>query len=150
MPTTLAAESTIFARAQALLPSLRTGERVDIQFFLYLSALSWFRHLGFAKLLLLPAAAMLIYSLAAWQERWLGWDRLILDGGLRAAVEIAGFLPPSLLETGCLLLCAFAYATLVFIATIYCRYHYAMDGLASIGIVSTVCAAAGWRGDAIA
>jgi hypothetical protein len=140
MPTTLAAESTIFARAQALLPSLRTGERVGILYYLYLSALSWFRHLGFAKRMLLPA----------WQEQWLGWDRLILDGGLRAAMEIAGFLPPSLLETGCLLPYAFAYATLVFVATIYCRSHYAMGGLASIGIVSTVCAAAGWRGDAIA
>jgi membrane-associated phospholipid phosphatase len=45
---------------------------------------------------------------------------------------------------------AFAYATLVFIATVYCRYHYAVDGLASIGIVATVCTAAGWRGDPIA
>ena len=98
--------------------------------------------------MLLPATALLIYSLAAWQERWLGWDRLILDGGLRAVVEIAGFLPPSLLETGCLLL--YAYATLVFIAAIYCRYHYEMDGIASIGMVPTVCTAAGLQGDTIA
>jgi membrane-associated phospholipid phosphatase len=28
----------------------------------------------------------------------------------------------------------FAVATLVFVATVYCRYHYAADGIASIGI----------------
>lgn len=43
----------------------------------------------------------------------------------------------------------FGVATLVYVATIYCRYHYAVDGLASIGI-----AAAAWlvsdRGGAVA
>ena len=45
---------------------------------------------------------------------------------------------------------AFAFATLVFIATIYCRYHYAVDGLASIGVVAVVCTIAGRRGDPVA
>jgi membrane-associated phospholipid phosphatase len=196
--------------------------------------------------------------MAAWQERWLGWDHIILDTWrLRAAVESPGFLLPSLLESGYLLLYAvpsiclcilysiggreriraflfmlllgtftaysllplfpvhgphivypaldlptingfgrslnvwlldhldiptsvfpsghvavgfsaafgmyravperpaiwssvFAFAALVFIATIYCRYHYAMDGLASIGIVAIVCTIGGARGDAVA
>jgi len=30
----------------------------------------------------------------------------------------------------------FAVATLVFVATVYCRYHYAADGIASIGIAA--------------
>ena len=30
----------------------------------------------------------------------------------------------------------FVVATLVYAATIYCRYHYAVDGLASIGIAA--------------
>ena len=37
-------------------------------------------------------------------------------------------------------LSAFAAAMIVFTATIYCRYHYAADGLASIAITT-----AGWR-----
>ena len=297
MPTTLAAESTISARALALLPRLRAGERVAVLFFLYLSGLSWVRGLGATPRLLLPAAALLIWTLAAaesantkgptrvvrdwlsqglilagywsigwfasppltaWQTSWLEWDRLILDTwGLRAAVESAGLLIPSLLETAYLLLyaappvflcilywnskrkhvpaflftlllgtfsayallplfpvhgphvayptldlpninglgrgvnvwvldhldmptsvfpsghvavgfatafgmfhavrsrpaiwgSAFAFATLVFIATIYCRYHYAFDGLASIGIVAVVCTVAGRRGVPVA
>jgi membrane-associated phospholipid phosphatase len=196
--------------------------------------------------------------ITAWQERWIGWDRVILDTwSLRAAVESAGILLPSMLESGYMLLYAappvclcilswlggrerihtflfmlllgtftaysflplfpvhgphivypaldlpavsgfgrslnvwlldhldiptsvfpsghvavafstafgmyratperrviwsslFAFAALVFIATVYCRYHYAVDGLASMGLVMTVCAIAGWRGDAVA
>ena len=183
---------------------------------------------------------------ADWQERWLLWDRVLLDKwALRAAVESAGLLVPSLLETAYLLLYAgppvcicllyslggrgrlhtflftllagtlaayallplfpvhgphivypaldlpsvqgfgrginlwvldhmdiptsvfpsghvavafsaafgmyeaakerplfwggmFLFATLVYAATIYCRYHYAVDGLASILLVSLV------------
>jgi membrane-associated phospholipid phosphatase len=185
--------------------------------------------------------------MAGWQEQLLGWDRVVLyDWGLRAAVESAGILIPSVLEVLYVLLyavppiciCAvywvggrervhaflhtlllgtfsayallplfpvhgphvvypaldlpnligfarpvnvwvldhmdiptsvfpsghvavgfsaafgmlravrsrpaiwgsvFAVATLVYVATIYCRYHYMVDGLASIGI-----AAAAW------
>ncbi len=297
MSTTLAAETTISARALVLLPRLRAGECVAVLFFLYLSGLSWVHDLGAAPRLLLPAAALLIWVLAAaesahsigpsrvvrdwlstglilagywsigwfnsppitaWQAGWVQWDRAILDTwGLRAAVESAGLVFPSLLESAYLLLyaappiclcllywnsrrkhvpaflftlllgtfavyallplfpvhgphvaypsldlpnihglgrsvnvwvldhldmptsafpsghvavgfatafgmyhavrsrpaiwiSAFAFATLVFIATIYCRYHYAFDGLASIGIVAVVCTVAGRRGGAVA
>lgn len=37
---------------------------------------------------------------------------------------------------------AFALAFLVFLATIYGRYHYAVDGLASIALTSVICRAA--------
>jgi membrane-associated phospholipid phosphatase len=42
-----------------------------------------------------------------WQEQWLGWDRVVLDQwGMRAAVESAGRLIPSVLEIVYLLLYA--------------------------------------------
>ncbi|MFN0106793.1 MAG: phosphatase PAP2 family protein [Bryobacteraceae bacterium] len=45
--------------------------------------------------------------IVAWQERWVGWDRTLLDAwGLRAAIESAGYLIPSLLEVTYLLLYA--------------------------------------------
>jgi len=38
--------------------------------------------------------------LVAWQEKWVGWDRLLLnEWGLRAAIESAGALGPAVLET---------------------------------------------------
>lgn len=193
--------------------------------------------------------------LTAWQERWLDWDRAVLDAwGLRAAIESAGWLLPSVLETVYLLLYAvppacvcslywlggrnrvhtflytlllgtfsayallplfpvhgphvvypgldlpniigfarpvnvwlldhadiptgvfpsghvavafsaafgmwraarsrpalwgtvFAIATLVYIATIYCRYHFMADGLASIGIAAAAWAVSRRGGD---
>ena len=45
---------------------------------------------------------------------------------------------------------AFAFASLVFAATVYCRYHYAVDGLASIGIVALAGTIAGRRGEPVA
>ena len=45
--------------------------------------------------------------ITAWQEQWLGWDRILLDTwGMRALIESAGLLLPSLLETSYLLLYA--------------------------------------------
>jgi len=293
MPTTLAAESNISARALALLPCLRSGERVAVVFFVYLSVLSWTFELGLAPRILLPAMALTIWMLAsaasarstrlsrvfrdwlslglilagywsigwfagppmeAWQPNWLQWDRYVLDGwDLRAVVESAGFLFPSVLESAYLSLysappiglcvlywfggrerihtflftlllgtfaayallpifpvhgprvvypgldlphinglgrainvwlldrmdiptsvfpsghvavgfstafgmyralrsrpaiwgSAFVFATVVFIATIYSRYHYTFDGLASIVIVATVSTMADRRG----
>ena len=35
--------------------------------------------------------------------------------------------------------CALGFAALVYVATIYCRYHYAVDGLISMVIVCAVC-----------
>ena len=40
--------------------------------------------------------------------------------------------------------CALALAALVYLATVYCRYHYAVDGLISIVIVCAVCRIASW------
>ena len=296
MSTTFAAESAIFARAQALLPCLRAGERVAIVYFFYLAGLAWTRQLDVVPRALLPVLAVAILALAAcetahsrpwsrvlrdwlsmglilaaywsvgwfataplthWQDRWLSWDRVLLDGwGLRAGIERTGVLLPSALESAYLLLyalppicvgvlywiggrsrvqtflfllllgtlCAYALlplfpvhgprvvypgldlpgisgigrpinvwvldnmdmptsvfpsghvavgfstafgmlaavpqrpslwapvftlAILVYVATIYCRYHYAVDGLASILIVGSVYAAAR-RGGAVA
>jgi len=39
---------------------------------------------------------------------------------------------------------ALGLAALVYLATIYCRYHYAVDGLISIVIVCAVCRIASW------
>ncbi|MBI2688541.1 MAG: phosphatase PAP2 family protein [Acidobacteria bacterium] len=292
MSTTIATESALLVRVQALLPSLRAGERAAVVFFLYLSALAWVRHIGAGPRVLLFAIPLVIWALAAyessrstaltrvtrdwltmglilvgywsigwfasapltvWQDRWLQWDRLILnDWGLRAAIESMGMVFPSALEVLYMLLYAFppacicavywaggrdrvhsylytlmlgtfiAYAllplfpvqgphvaypaldlpniagltrawnvwvldhmdiatsvfpsghvavafsaafgllravrsrpliwgtafgmaTLVYVATIYCRYHYVADGLASIGIAGLAYVASGWR-----
>ena len=40
--------------------------------------------------------------------------------------------------------CALGLAALVYLATIYCRYHYAVDGLISIVVVCAVCRIASW------
>ena len=40
--------------------------------------------------------------------------------------------------------CALGLAALVYLATIYCRYHYAVDGLISIVVVCAVCRVASW------
>lgn len=297
MSTSPTAASTISARALALLPCLRAGERVAVLIFFYLSALSWVRDLGMAPRLPLPAVGLSIWVLpaaesassgwlsrvvrdwlslglilagywsigwfaappmAAWQAVWLGWDRLILDAwGLRAAIESAEFLFPSVLASAYALLyaasplclcvlywiggrerahrflstlllgtfaafsflplfpihgphvvypaldlphgngfgrslnvwvpehlhiptsvfrsgrvavgfsrafgihralrsrpaiwgAAFAVASLVFAATAYCRYHYDVDGLAGIGLVTLTGTIAGRRGEPVA
>lgn len=288
MQLTLAAVSATGQRAQTHFAELRSGERVAVLFFVYLTVLAWVRHLGMAEKIVLPALALLICRagraessrstpvtrvvrdwlsmvlilaaywsvgwftappLVAWQEHWLGWDRVLLtDWGLRAAIESAGIFLPSVLEVVYLLLyaippacvcvlyriggrekinaflhmlllgtlsayallallpvhgphvvypgadlshiqgfgrtvnvwvldhmdiatsvfpsghvavafsCAFgmygavpkrpavwgtvfAVATMVYVATIFCRYHYAVDGLASIFLVAAVYAA---------
>lgn len=285
MSTTLAAESAKFARAQALLPGLRAGERAVVFYFLFLTGLAWSRHLDLLPRLSLPMLGLSVWRLAAfetarsrpwsrvlrdwlsmglilaaywsagwfvappiagWQETWIVWDRVLLDDwGVRGWIESAGMLIPSLLESAYLILyalppigvgllywlggrrrvepflhmlllgtiCAYALlpvfpvhgprvayagldlpgvagfgrpvnewvlnhmdmptsvfpsghvavgfatafgmvaavperralllafftvATLVYFATIYCRYHYAVDGLASILLVSAV------------
>lgn len=134
------------ARAQALLPGLRAGEKVAVVFFLYLSGLAWYRHLPVLprlSLLIIPAAiyalgnwetdrstarsrvirdglsVFLILAaywsvgwfaappLTAWQEHWVGWDRTILgDWGVRGAIECAGRLFPTVLEIAYLCLYA--------------------------------------------
>lgn len=40
--------------------------------------------------------------------------------------------------------CALVLAGLVYLATVYCRYHYAIDGLISIVVVCAVCRIASW------
>jgi hypothetical protein len=40
--------------------------------------------------------------------------------------------------------CALGLAGLVYLATIYCRYHYAVDGLISIVVVCAACRVASW------
>jgi membrane-associated phospholipid phosphatase len=44
--------------------------------------------------------------------------------------------------------CALGLAGLVYLATIYCRYHYAVDGLISIVVVCAVCRVASWTSHA--
>ena len=44
--------------------------------------------------------------------------------------------------------CALGLAGLVYLATIYCRYHYAVDGLISIVLVCAVCCVASRTSDA--
>ena len=56
-----------------------------------------------------------------WQSR-----SLPLSGCCEQCLSAAGFLS------------AFAAALIVFTATIYCRYHYAADGLASFAITVAV------------
>jgi membrane-associated phospholipid phosphatase len=41
--------------------------------------------------------------------------------------------------------CAAGLAALVYVATIYGRYHYAVDGLASVVIVCAVCSIVSWK-----
>jgi len=40
--------------------------------------------------------------------------------------------------------CALGLTALVYLATIYCRYHYAVDGLISVVVVCAVCRVASW------
>lgn len=294
MSTTLSAESALFARAQALLPGLRGGERVAIVYFVYLAILAWVWHLGAVQRAALLAIPIIIICLGAWeasrttavsrvvrdwlsmglilagywsagwfaspplverQEQWLRWDQLVLGAfGLRAAVERTGPVLPTLFEVLYLLLyalppicicaiywvggrervhaflytlllgtfsayallplfpvhgphvvypaldlpnvagvgrglnvwvldhldiptsvfpsghvavafsaafgmlravrtrpalwgTAFAVAGMVYLATVYCRYHYAVDGLASIGIATTAWVVSNRGGD---
>ena len=146
MSTAFTPESALLARAQAILPDLRGGERVAVVFFLYLTGLACFRHIGVLQTLLLLAMPITICALArieaaratpltrvvrdwlsmglilaaywsvGWfaspplaerQAQWLGWDRVILgDWGLRAIVESAGPVIPTVLELLYLLLYA--------------------------------------------
>ena len=91
MSTTLAAESVIFARAQALWPGLRAGERVAVLFFVYLSALAWFYPIGIAQRLTLPAFALLVCGLAmAESARSTALSRVVRDW-LSMGLILAGY-----------------------------------------------------------
>jgi len=201
MPTT---HSTISARALALLPILRAGERVAVLLFFYPSALSWVRDSGLIPRLPLPAVGLSMWGLsavrwtnsgtllsvirgwlslgpilpgywsadsfaappmAAWQAVWLGWDRIILDDwGLRATVECAGFLFPSVLESARTAPPLF-YFVAMGLSTAFGIHralrsrpailgaafrHYGVGGRASVGVVAPVCTIAGRRGKPVA
>jgi membrane-associated phospholipid phosphatase len=92
-----------------------------------------------------PRLAFPSESLPAWHSVWRTINIWLLEHGdidssvfpsghVAVAFSCAFGLLRAIPERRTIWLTAFLAAILVFTATIYCRYHYAVDGLASIGI----------------